>query len=324
MNNSVWRRFSALMRTTAFQLTLSYSLFFAVAVCLLTLFFYWSTVGLITRETDATLKSEITGLAEQYIEHGLDRLVNVIAHRIKTDDTGNMLYLFATPDQRPLAGNLRSWPGTPTDEDGWIEFVHERPDARAIQARARVYRLRDGLLLLVGRNIEQIHQLRNIFNRALLLALGLTVVLAAVGGTWMSHRLMKRVATLSATTREIMDGHLDRRLEDRGSGDEFDVLAAQLNRMLDRLEELLETVRHVSDNVAHDLRTPLTRLRNRLELTAREAPDHTREELELAVSEADALLATFSALLRIARIESGTYQATNAPVALENIVNAGS
>ena len=228
-------RLGALARTTTFQLTLSYSLLFGISLSMLTLFFYWSTIGLIVRESDATLKSEITGLAEQYIEHGLKRLVNVIAHRIRVDDSGNMLYLFATRDKRPLAGNMRGWPSVPADSEGWVEFTHLRDDGRVIPARGRVYLLRDGLHLLVARNSEQIHQLRKVFNRAMLIALLLTLVLAAVGGMFMSSRVLNRISAFTTTTSEIIAGRLDQRLASAGSGDEFDVLAEHLNAMLDPL-----------------------------------------------------------------------------------------
>lgn len=318
--NGLFSRVRAIVRTTTFQLTLSYSLLFGISLSLLTLFFYWSTIGLIVRETDATLKSEITGLAEQYIEHGLDRLVNVIAHRIRTDESGNMLYLFASRDFRPQAGNLKNWPDVKPDEEGWIEFVHDRDDGRRVPARGRVYLLRDGLHLLVGRNIEQDQQLKQVFNRAMLVALALTLVLAAVGGYFMSNRVLNRISAFTKTTSEIVEGRLDRRLESRGTGDEFDVLAEHLNAMLERLESQVAAVRHVSDNIAHDLRTPLTRLRNRIELIAREGSDDVESELLSAVAEADELLGTFSSLLRIARIESGTYAAEFSPLDLATLL----
>ncbi|MGR8921665.1 MAG: ATP-binding protein, partial [Gammaproteobacteria bacterium] len=314
------RRLGALTRTTAFQLTLSYSLLFAISLSLVTLFFYFSTVSVVVRETDAALKSEITGLAEQYIEHGLDRLVNVIAHRIRNDDTGDMLYLFATRDDQPLVGNLRVWPDVEPDGDGWIEFAYAGEDGAVSSARGRVYLLRDGLQILVARNVRRIAELEQVVNRGMMIALGLTVVLAIIGGGLMSSRVLQRISTFTDTTAEIIDGRLDRRLETRGSGDEFDVLAEQLNQMLDRLESLVAAVRHVSDNIAHDLRTPLTRLRNRIELASRDAPDSLKEELEAGVAEADALLATFASLLRIARIESGSYSAKLEPQDVSTLV----
>jgi len=126
---------------------------------------------------------------------------------------------------------------------------------------------------------------------------------------FMSGRLARRVAQMTAAISDIVAGRLERRLAVTPAGDEFDQLAAQVNHMLDRLENLIATVRHVSDNVAHDLRTPLTRLRNRIELASRTAPADLATDLETAVAEADALLATFTSLLRIARIESGSYDA---------------
>ncbi|MCC6710104.1 MAG: HAMP domain-containing histidine kinase [Gammaproteobacteria bacterium] len=320
-SRSLAARCGALLRTSTFQLTLFYTGLFSLSAALLAMFFYWSTIGLLVRETDATLKAEITGLAEQYIEHGLERLVQVIVHRIRNDQSGAMIYLFATRDNQPLAGNLLEWPRIEADVDGWVEFTHHRADGRDVPARARVYLLGDGLHLLVGRNIEQLRQLKQVFNRALLLGVGVIFVLATGGGLLMSNRMLKRVGAMTAATGDIIAGQLDRRLEIRGVGDEFDELASRVNIMLDRLQALLATVRHVSDNIAHDLRTPLTRLRNRIELAAREAPEALRDELEASVEDADQLLATFAALLRIARIESGSYDAEVEVLDLGTLIN---
>ena len=320
-SRSFGARLGALLRTSTFQLTLFYTGLFSMSAALLAIFFYWSTIGLLVRETDATLKAEVTGLAEQYLEHGLERLVQVIVHRIRNDQSGAMLYLFATRDNQPLAGNLLEWPRIEADVDGWVEFIHHRPDGRDVPARARVYLLGDGLHLLVGRNIEHLQQLKQVVNRALVLGVGLIFLLATGGGLLMSSRLLKRVGAMTAATGDIVAGQLDRRLEIRGSGDEFDELASRVNIMLDRLQALLATVRHVSDNIAHDLRTPLTRLRNRIELAARDAPTAVRDELEASVDDADQLLATFAALLRIARIESGSYDAQNEVLEVGTLVN---
>ena len=314
------RRLGALARTTTFQLTMSYTALFGVSVCLILLFFYWSTIGLVVRENDATLKSEITGLAEQYIEHGLDRLLAVIAHRIRNDDKGEMLYLFATRDNRPLGGNLLSLAAGTSRCRGWIEFLHRRETDVRSRRRARLPAARRVCSCWSAEH-RQIQRLKAIFNRALLVGGGLTLILATAGGLFMSGRVLNRIQSFTAATREIIAGHLERRLPTHGSGDEFDVLASHLNAMLDRLEALLAAVRHVSDNIAHDLRTPLTRLRNRIELAQRQAPAALAEELERSVNDADELLQTFAALLRIARIESGSYAAEFAPVDLVALVD---
>lgn len=314
-------RLRALTRTTAFRLTVSYAALLALSGALLAGFFHWSTVGALVRETDATLRTEVTGLAEQYIEHGLERLVEVIAHRIRTDRSGDMLYAFARADGRPLAGNLRHWPDARPDARGWLEFSHTRADGETFVARARVYRLRDGLQLLVGRNVTQLEALQRAFGRALALVALLALLLGIGGGIFMSSRVLRRVGAITSVTREVVAGRLDRRLAARSPGDEFDELAGHLNAMLDRLEALIAAVQHVSDNIAHDLRLPLTRLRNRLELAAREAGPGAAHELEEATAEADALLATFASLLRIARIEAGSYPAERARVDVATLLD---
>ncbi|MBK6659213.1 MAG: hypothetical protein IPG43_14140 [Proteobacteria bacterium] len=125
-SRSLGVRLGALLRTSAFQLTLFYTGLFTMSAALLAMFFYWSTIGLLVRETDATLKAEITGLAEQYIEHGLERLVQVIVHRIRNDQSGAMLYLFATRDNQPLAGNLLEWPRH-RGRRRWLGGIHPSP-----------------------------------------------------------------------------------------------------------------------------------------------------------------------------------------------------
>jgi signal transduction histidine kinase len=136
-------------------------------------------------------------------------------------------------------------------------------------------------------------------------------ILALAGGLMMTRSMMRRIETISATSREIMTGDLSRRIPTKGTGDDFDRLTDNLNSMLDRIETLMEDVRRVSDNIAHDLRTPLARLRTRLEFLRMQKADseQLRETVEQVVSEADGLLSTFNALLRIARIESGSGRA---------------
>ena len=145
------------------------------------------------------------------------------------------------------------------------------------------------------------------------------MLLGLVGGTMMSWSMLRRVEAINETSREIMAGDLSRRVPAHGTGDEFDQLASNLNEMLDKIQTLMDGVRQVSDNIAHDLKTPLARLRNRLEQVREQAPAHDEEKralIDRAVNEADSLLATFNALLRIARIESGKSRGAFADVDL--------
>ena len=302
----ILRKALAFARTTTFQLTISYTVVFGISLSVLALFFYWSTIGVVVRETDRIVEEEVRVLSKVYRERGLDWLIKTLSVRARL--TRKMLYQFASPDGQPLAGNLKSWPIAETNEDGWVEFTYVLPQSEVVvPARGRISRLPDGVQFLVARNIEEISQIKNVFKRSLQVVISLTIIFALVGGLYMSRRVLRRIAAFTKATGEIVDGGLNRRLESRLTGDEFDVLAEHLNEMLDKIESLVGTVRHVSDNIAHDLRTPLTRLRNKIEVVAASSPESLRAELESSVADADELLLTFASLLRIARIESGTY-----------------
>jgi signal transduction histidine kinase len=190
-------------------------------------------------------------------------------------------------------------------------------------ARARAFQLRGGFQLLVGRDLHELEKTRRLIARTLVWGLAFTLVLALGGGSMMTRSMLRRIESINQTSRDIMSGDLSQRIPTNRSGDDFDELAGNLNAMLDRIESLMEEVRRISDNIAHDLKTPLSRLKNSLELLnadhARDA-DNKRALVEQALAEADGLLSTFNALLRIARIESGERRAAFAGVELEPLL----
>jgi signal transduction histidine kinase len=161
--------------------------------------------------------------------------------------------------------------------------------------------------MLVGRDLGEQQKFRAVIGRGLIWAVALMIGLALVSWFFVSRRVLKRIDSVSATSRRIMAGDLGGRLEVTGTGDEFDRLAESLNAMLERIEHLLHGLKDVSDNIAHDLKTPLTRLRNRVETTLAGPPDSAayRAALEGTIEESDRLIQTFNALLMIARIEAG-------------------
>lgn len=308
-------------RTSTFRFAALYMALFASSVVLLLGLIYWMTAGFMARQTDETIETEITGLAEQYRRRGLSGLGQVIGERIRADPNGSAIYLFATPDYEPLAGNLDRWPPLVADADGWLNFSREDTVAGEVPARARLFVLRGGLHLLVGRDIRDLVRTEAMIRRGLGWGLGLSVALGLLGGSLMSRRIDRRIEAINEASREIMNGDLGRRIPDRGTGDEFDKLSEQLNAMLDRIEELMRGVRDVADNIAHDLRTPLTRLRTRLEaLRSTADPASADNTVEDCINEADRLLQTFNALLRIARIESGGRSPRTEIVALDQLV----
>ena len=310
-----------LWRTSTFQLTVLYAVMLAVSTVVVGYFLYWGTIGFLQRQTDATIEVEITGLREQYRAGGLNRLAGVIGDRIRSGDDPDAIYLFADRQLNPLAGNMSAWPDLISRADGWHSFV-KSDNGRNVPARARVLALPEGPVLLVGRDISDLDSILKRSVNALAWGAGLTIALALMGGIFMSRQALRRVEGINETTRRIVTGDLGQRIETRGSGDEFDQLAGNVNRMLDQIEQLMGGVRHVGDSIAHDLRTPLTRMRHSLEEAAASKDiEAMRERVTIAMEDADGLLQTFAALLRIARLESGSYQTRTASIDLATLVD---
>ncbi len=297
-----------LLRTTAFKLTLVYLTVFALFAAFLLGYFAWNTRRLITEQITQTIDAEITGLAEQYRQGGIRRLVLVVDARSRRP--GSSLYLLTTPAGEGLAGNVGSLATGVLETRGWAETVYRRlddPDSARHHAMVRVFQLSGGFRLLVGRDLEERERLSDIVLAAARWSLAIVVVLGIAGGLFVTRRVLKRVDAMTETTRKIMDGDLTGRLPVAGTGDEFDRLSSNLNAMLERIEALMHGLKEVTDNIAHDLKTPLTRLRNRCEEALRLAEDESqyRQALESTIEESDALIRTFNALLMIARAESG-------------------
>jgi signal transduction histidine kinase len=297
-----------LLRTTAFKLTLVYLTVFALFAAFLLAYFAWNTRRLITEQITQTVDAEITGLAEQYRQGGIRRLVFVVDARSRRP--GSSLYLVTTRAGEGLAGNVGSLATGILETSGWTETAYRRlddPDGAEHHALVRVFQLPAGFRLLVGRDLEERERLHDIVLAAGRWSLAIVIVLGVAGGFFVTRRVLKRVDAMTETTRKIMDGDLAGRLPIAGTGDELDRLASNLNAMLERIEALMRGLKEVSDNIAHDLKTPLTRLRNRCEEALRVAEDESqyRAALESTIEESEALIGTFNALLMIARAESG-------------------
>ena len=268
---------------------------------------YWSTAGLLKLQTDDTIRAEITGLSEQYRQGGISQLVRTVAGRSRAE--GESIYLVTRETGQKIAGNISNLPENRPAGEGWVEFPYEVATPNGVEghdARAFLFRLPQGFVLLVGRDVNDRRYFVTLIRQAMLWAIGLTLVFGIGGGLLLSRNLLNRVDAIGRTSRAIMQGDLTERMAVSGTGDELDRLAVGLNEMLDQIERLMTGMREVSDNVAHDLRTPLTRLRVRLEDALRTGSnaDH-RMVIEETIVEADQLLKTFNALLNIARTESG-------------------
>jgi len=315
-------RIARLLRSSTFRLAVLYMGLFGASVAVLLTFIYWSTAGYMALQTDDTIEAEVTGLAERYGVSGLDGLVRSIDERLSRKPNGDAVYLLTDDQLTPLIGNLDRWPRVTRDSDGWLNFNLEQATSEGEvthRARARPFTLRGGYRLLVGRDMSALDATRTLIVRAITWGLAITVMMALAGGIMLSRSTMRRLEAINETSRRIMRGDLSRRIPTRSTDDDFDQLADNLNGMLDTIEQLMEDIRRVTDNVAHDLRTPLTRLRNRLE-KLKGSGEADRSAVEAALADADGLLATFNALLRIASIESGRRRAAFTSIALDDVL----
>jgi signal transduction histidine kinase len=300
--------FGKLIRTTAFRLTLVYLFLFALFAASLLGYFAWNTRRLINEQIATTVNAEIAEIQIIYSRRGLQGLATTLGYRALRP--GANLYLVTTPEGRAFAGNVDALAPGVMASTGWSETAYRRLDERDTanhRALVRVTQLDNGFRLLVGRDLEERRRLFGIVANAAQWSLLVVIVLGLGGGIFVARRVLQRIDAMTGTTRRIMAGDLSGRLPVGRSGDELDRLAENLNVMLERIEALMTGLKEVSDNIAHDLKTPLTRLRNRAEeaLARSGSEAEYRAALERTIEESDGLIRTFNALLMIARAESG-------------------
>lgn len=310
-----------LVQTSIFRIALLYLLLLSVTLVLVLAFIYWSTTGLLERQTDETVQAEIRGLAEQYRDEGLVRLMEVIHQRSGPRGVAENVYLLTGPGYQPLAGNLTNWPAAASEKDGWLEVKLARrddPSGMPHVIRGRAFELAGGYHLFVGRDTLERGDFRSIMAGALAWAVLPALALGLIGGALIGRYSLARVDAVRAASEDIVRGDLSRRVPLTGSGDEFDRLAATINEMLARIETLMGGMRLVTDSLAHDLRSPLTRAKGAIEMALRrhENVESYRQALEQTAAELETILRTFEALINIAQAEAGLNRLTLAPLDL--------
>lgn len=320
-----------LLRTTSFRFTIIYVLLFSGAVAILGAYVYQSTFGVAAKQTDDILEGEITVLTELFAVSGPGMLRQVIRQRTAWRDDG-IYMLIGAPSGVVLTGNLTALPPeTLQAEDEFFNFNYERAllDAAGREigvetrdARGRIARLKSSpeattwFVLLVARDVAGRENLRKRSQSVIFRTAMATIALGLVIGLLFSRSLLRRVEEVNKTVRAIRGGDLTQRIALSGGGDELDHLATNLNSMLDQIERLMTGMREVSDNIAHDLRSPLTRIQNRLTVALDEDADTKEQALRATLKDAERMLTTFNALLTIARIESGEGAGAMEPVDL--------
>lgn len=300
-------RLPKLFRTTAFTATLLQIVVLAVATAVVVVVLLVRINGLLGEQVVEILRTEAQGLLDISRSAGMPAVLSTIEERMRRGGPG--LYIVVNADERKIAGNLNRWPPELDEHTagGLFRFVSEGADGGEHLAAGLPFELGGGYRLIVGRDIEQQRTLADQFRW--LMVSGLAVLAAAgIGaGVVVSRYVLGRISTVTGTADQIMAGDLARRIPLSGSGDEIDDLAGRLNAMLDRIEQLLTGMREISDNIAHDLKTPLTRLRNRAEGALRDpagGPAY-RDGLQEIIEAADEIIKTFNSLLLIARLEAG-------------------
>jgi signal transduction histidine kinase len=299
-----------LLRSAGFRFAAIYALLLAVSAAALAMFLWWSTAGLLDRQTTAAIQADAQSLSERFTAGGLPALVLTIEDRLTQNVEDDALYLLIDPTGRRIAGNLEHWPQGAAQNGGWYELPIERAGMRSL-AVVQSFDLPGGFHLLIGRDVQVRAQLRALLTDALLWAMLVVVAMASAGAFVVRSLFRRTLANVSATAAAIGGGDFTQRVRLSGRGDEFDQLAETINDMLDRMARLMEGVREVSNAIAHDLRTPITRARTRLEDAGLHAGTvgELRSAIERATADLDDIVAVFQALLRIAEIEAGSRRA---------------
>lgn len=313
------------LRSSTFRLALIWIVIFGATVVALFSYVYWSTASYVRSRSDHAVTTELAILREAYTSAGRDKLITTIAQRMAGEHLEGGVYLLADPSFARLAGNLEVWPSTLKGSSGWGNFSARewKPDAAYRPLlRATFETLPDGTHLLVGKDIQDLDEFAEKIRTAVVLAILLIFVLAGAASVSVTRRTVGRIEAINATSRAIMQSGLSERIPLRGTRDEWDELATNLNSMLDRIEALMGEVKQFTDNVAHDLRTPITRIRGRLEKAYNSLRDGASPQLLIGdtMADLDGVLRIFSSLTRISQIEASDRTAAFRTIDLAEIV----
>jgi signal transduction histidine kinase len=304
-----------LLRTTAVRLALRYALVYAVVMGLLLGALFWTSSRYVDSQLEAGLEQELYSLIRKFDSGGLQHLAEAVSQREEHGLEEGRYYLLVDRGGARIAGNLSAWPpDSDIPYDGKVHSVWVEDDVIPGKRYADdaywpviARQLPDGSRLLLARSIRQAEDLQELTLYLMAFILVAAVLLALAMGVTLGRAILRRMDRVSSTAGDIMAGNLSRRIQISDSNDEFNALAERLNAMLDRVQQLIAGIREVTDNVAHDLRSPLSRLRNRLEVTLleqRSEPEY-RKAIRDTIEDSESLLSTFNAMLGIAQLEAG-------------------
>ncbi len=312
------------LRSSTLRLALISIGIFGAAVVALFSYVYWSAASYVQVLSDRDITAEQAVLKKAFDDGGRDALIAAIGRHIEGGRLEGGRYLLADAAFAPLAGDLKAWPTALKKPREWETLpAADGASGSPHLLRAHVVNLADGSHLLVGKDIDDLRSLAARINTALALGILMVFVLAGVVSVYVTRRTVGRIETINATSRSIMQSDLGKRIPLRGTHDEWDLLARNLNLMLDRIEALMGEVKQATDNVAHDLRTPLTRMRGRLEKAFGRPRDEANDQTLIGdtIAELDSVLAMFASLTRISQIEANVRTAAFRAVDLAELAS---
>jgi signal transduction histidine kinase len=317
------QRFLRVLDTSPFRIAIVYSIVFACGAAALLGAVDFAVSRVVDGSTDNLIEAEVQGLREQVLVLSRSDFIELIEQRSQDQDVRGAVYLMVDPQLRPVAGNVPAWPKIDADKGKWFLFKVSVPfgdETREHEMRAQRFPLPGGYKMLVGHDVQERQDVKNLMMRGLIAAVVMTLLLGLGGGFWMGRRILAQAGAISAVATQIMRGDLSQRLPVRDADDEINTLAREINTMLDKIEQLTLGMRTVLDSAAHDLRTPLNRLQSTAEAAMMQLTVGSveRRVLERVTTEVDRMRSTLDALLRIALAETGTV--AREPVNLSELV----
>ena len=319
------KRFLGVLTSSPFRIAIVYSILFSIGAVGLLGAVNFAVSRVIDGSTDNLIEAEVQGLREQVLVLSRADFIELVEQRSEDQDVRGAVYLMVDPQLKPVAGNVPAWPTAAEDQGKWVQFKISVPfgDAtREHEVRARRFPLPGGFRMLVGHDVQERQDVKTVMMRGLIAAVAATLLLGLGGGIWLGRRILAQAGAISAVATRIMQGDLSQRLPVRDAEDEINKLALEINRMLEKIEQLTLGMRTVLDSAAHDLRTPLNRLQATAEgaMSQLKAGSPERRVLESVSTEVDRMRSTLDALLRIALAETGTV--AREPVDLSALVES--
>jgi len=321
----MFAKLKSLLRVTAVRLSIIYTVIFGLLAVGIVFYTAGATVNVLREQYQSSIDQEVNDLARIYRRGGINFLIGTLERRARAP--GANLYVVTNSQGVIISGNVPSMQNGVMQRIGWTErpFRYERFDDesnREHRAIARILEVPNGMRILVGRDISEYEGFRGVVRRGFMLALGTMVLLSLLTWFFVGRRALKRIDQVSKSSLRIMSGDRSERLPVTGVNDEFDRLSENLNRMLDRIQILDASSKEMSDNIAHDLKTPITRLRNKADFaySLENKSQEQQEAIADIIDDCDNIVKTFDALLMISRVEAGATVAKLAPLNISEIV----